>query len=194
MPRGLGCDEDADEGTDEGTDEGLTGMRYRVTSGTLTVQARSRIHDTTTVWNRITGEIVADPDTLATARPGETTARFEVDMTAFDAGDFLKNRKLRKDFDLAGHPTASFGLGRLTDVVRDGPNFTATAEGVLSWRGRTLGLVLAGRGKLDEMGVSASATFELDIRTLGLSAPRFFVFKIEDAVTARVTLQGVVAT
>ena len=166
-------------------------MRYRVTSGTLTVHARSRIHDTTTVWNRITGEIVADPDTLASAG---ATARFEVDMTAFDAGDFLKNRKLRKDFDLAGHPTASFALERLTGVVRDGPNFTATAEGVLRWRGRTLGLVLEGRGKLDDMGVSASATFDLDIRKLGLSAPRFFVFKIEDEVTVRVAIQGAVAT
>jgi hypothetical protein len=57
-------------------------VRYRVTTGTLTVQARSRVHDTTTVWSKITGDIVADPDTLAGA-----TARFEVDMTAFDAGD-----------------------------------------------------------------------------------------------------------
>jgi len=74
-------------------------MRYRVTAGTLTVQARSRLHDTTTVWNRITGEVTADAETLATAG---ATAAFDVDMTAFDAGDFLKNRKLRKDFDAKG--------------------------------------------------------------------------------------------
>ena len=165
-------------------------MRYHVTAGTLTVQARSRVHDTTTVWNKITGEIAADPDTLATAG---ATARFEVDMTAFDAGDFLKNRKLRKDFDLASHPVASFSLDRLADVVRDGDGFTATAEGVLAWRGRTVGLVLTGRGKLDAMGVSASATFELDIRTLGLSAPRFLMFKVEDEVTVQATITGVVA-
>ena len=162
-------------------------MRYRVTAGRLTVQARSRVHDTTTVWNKITGEIVADPDTLATAG---ATARFEVDMTAFDAGDFLKNRKLRKDFDLAGHPTASFTLERLGSVVRNGANFTATAEGVLAWRGRKVGLVLTGRGKLDDVGVSASATFELDIRTLGLSAPRFLMFKVEDEVTVLATITG----
>jgi len=166
-------------------------MRYRVTTGRLTVQARSRVHDTTTVWNKITGEIVADPDTLATAG---ATARFEVDMTAFDAGDFLKNRKLRKDFDLAGHPTASFTLERLTGVVRNGPDFIATAEGVLTWRGRKVGLVLVGHGKLDDMGVNASATFELDIRTLGLSAPRFLMFKVEDEVTVAVTIEGQVAT
>jgi hypothetical protein len=165
-------------------------MRYRIASGTLTVRARSRVHDTTTVWTKITGEIVADPDTLATAGPTATTARFEVDMTAFDAGDFLKNRKLRKDFDLASHPTASFELQRLTGIVRDGASFTATAEGLLGWRGRKLGLVLVGRGTLDDMGVSASASFELDIRELGLSAPRFLMFKVEDEVTVEVTLCG----
>ena len=52
-------------------------------------------------------------------------------MTAFDAGDWLKNRKLRKDFELDGHPTATFTLERVSDVVRDGAKFTAKAEGVL---------------------------------------------------------------
>jgi polyisoprenoid-binding protein YceI len=162
-------------------------VRYRVTSGTLTVQARSRIHDTTTVWSKITGEITADPDTLATAG---ATARFDVDMTAFDAGDFLRNRKLRKDFDLEAHPNARFELTGVHDVVRQGATFTAKAEGVLDWRGRKLELVLAGQGKLDDMTVSASATFELDIRDLGLSAPRFLMFKMEDEVTVAVTIGG----
>ncbi|HEX4417370.1 MAG TPA: YceI family protein [Kofleriaceae bacterium] len=162
-------------------------MRYRVTAGTLTVQARSRVHDTTTVWNRITGEITADPETLATAG---ATARFTVDMTAFDAGDFLKNRKLRKDFDLAAHPAASFELRGLEHVVRDRASFTATADGVLGWRGKQVGLALEGRGTLDAMTVSATATFELDIRTLGLSAPRFLMFKVEDEVNVAVTIRG----
>ena len=164
-------------------------MRYRVAAGTLTVQARSRVHNTTAVWNKLTGDVTADPDTLATAG---AAARFEVDMTAFDAGDFLKNRKLRSDFDLARYPTASFELASVRNVVRAGPTFTATADGVLAWRGRKVGLVLEGRGTLDDMTVSASATFELDIRTLGLSAPRFLMFKVEDEVTVAVEIRGVV--
>jgi polyisoprenoid-binding protein YceI len=162
-------------------------VRYRIHAGSLTVRARSRVHDTTTVWSKITGEVVADADTLATAG---ATARFEVDMTTFDAGDFLKNRKLRKDFDLAGHPTASFELRSVTGVVRDGPTFTARAAGVLGWRGRKIELVLDGQGKLDDMGLEASATFELDIRTLGLQAPRFLMFKVEDEVTVAVAIRG----
>lgn len=168
-------------------------MRYRVTAGSLTVQARSRIHDTTTVWNRITGEIVADPDALAQVGPDGTQARFEVDMTAFDAGDFLKNRKLRKDFDLEGHPRASFTLTHLDDIVKTGATFTATARGTLAWRGTQIELALTGRGTLDAMAVSARASFELDIRRLGLSAPRFLMFKVEDEVTVAVELRGAVA-
>lgn len=184
-------------------------MRYRVTSGTLTVRARSRIHDTTTVWNRITGEIVADPDTLAQAPvlapalaqapagaeggPAGTSARFEVDMTAFDAGDFLKNRKLRKDFALDAHPRASFVLTALRDVVRTGAAFTATAVGTLDWRGKRVELTLSGRGTLDAVAAAASATFELDIRWLGLTAPKFLIFKVEDEVTVDVAIRGVPA-
>jgi polyisoprenoid-binding protein YceI len=162
-------------------------VRYRVTAGTLTVQARSRVHDTTTVWNTITGEIDADPDTLASAG---ARARFDVDMTSFDAGDFLRNRKLRKDFDLAAHPTARFELLAVRDVVRSGATFTATAEGVLDWRGHRIELVLSGRGTLDGMSAAASATFDLDIRRLGLSAPRFLMFKMEDEVTVTAAIRG----
>jgi hypothetical protein len=178
-------------------------VRYRVTSGTLTVRARSRIHDTTTVWTRITGEIVADPETLAVApvlapapgdpSPAGTAARFEVDMTAFDAGDFLKNRKLRKDFALEAHPRASFVLTALQGMVRTGTAFTATAVGTLEWRGKRVELTLSGRGTLDAMAASASATFELDIRWLGLAAPKFLIFKVEDEVTVDVAIRGVPA-
>lgn len=166
------------------------GVRYQVKSGTLTVKARSRLHDTTTTWNKVAGDVEADAETLATAG---AKATFRVDMTAFDAGDFIKNRKLRKDFDLEGHPSAIFELTAVRDVVRDGPTFSATAEGMLKWRGREVGLVLAGQGKLDAVGLEATATFELDIRKLGMSAPRFLMFKMEDEVTVEVRVGGVPA-
>jgi polyisoprenoid-binding protein YceI len=162
-------------------------VKYRVEAGKLTVKARSRVHDTTTVWDKVTGDVEADADTLATAG---AKAMFTVDMTAFDAGDWLKNRKLRKDFDMDAHPRATFELRSLRDVVRDGPTFTATAEGVLAWRGKEVLVTLAGQGKLDGVGVEAKATFELDIKLLGLAAPRFLMFKVEDEVTVEVTVRG----
>jgi hypothetical protein len=162
-------------------------MKYRVEAGKLTVKARSRVHDTTTVWDKVTGEVEADADTLATTG---AIAVFTVDMTAFDAGDWLKNRKLRKDFDMDAHPCARFELRALKDVVRDGPTFTATAEGVLAWRGKQVVVTLAGQGKLDGVGLEATATFELDIKLLGLAAPRFLMFKVEDEVAVEVTVRG----
>jgi polyisoprenoid-binding protein YceI len=162
-------------------------VRWRVEAGKLTVKTRSRIHDTTTTWHKVTGDVEADPETLATAG---ARATFRVDMTAFDAGDWLKNRKLRKDFELEAHPTATFELRALSDVMRDGAAFTATAEGVLRWRGKEVVLILAGRGKLDATGLDATATFELDIRKLGLSAPRFLMLKMEDEVAVDVTVRG----
>lgn len=160
-------------------------MKYRVDSGKLTVQARSRVHDTTTVWDKIRGDVDADADAIEQAR-----ATFTVDMTSFDAGDWLKNRKLKKDFDLDTHRDATFELTGVRDVVREGARFSATAEGVLRWRGKEVVLVLAGRGALDDVRVEASATFELDIRKLGLAAPRFLMIKMEDEVTIEVTIRG----
>lgn len=163
-------------------------MKYAVGTGSkLLVKARSSIHDTTTTWSAVTGEVEADPDTLATAG---ATATFTVDMTQFDAGDFLKNRKLRKDFDLEAHPKATFELTRVRDVVRTGDEFTATGEGILRWRGREVNLTIAGKGSLDARGLAATGRFELDIRQLGLSAPKFLMFKMADEVAVEVTLRG----
>ena len=162
-------------------------MKYRVDSGKLTVKARSTIHDTTTVWDKVSGEVAAEPETLTTAG---AHAVFTIDMTAFDAGDWLKNRKLRKDFALDDHPRATFTLIQLTTVVRDGAAFTATAEGTLRWRGKEVVLVLAGRGTLDAACVTATATFELDIRKLGLQAPRILMVKVADEVSVEVSVRG----
>jgi polyisoprenoid-binding protein YceI len=166
-------------------------MIYSIGAGSsLVVKARSSVHDTTTTWNKVTGTVDVDPDTLATAGAHAT---FRVDMTAFDAGDWLKNRKLRKDFAMDEHPTATFELQRVSNVVRDGASFTADASGVLKWRGRDVVLQLTGRGTLDAMRLAATASFELDIKQLGLQAPRILMFKVEDEVTVTVTLAGTVA-
>lgn len=163
-------------------------MKYRVQTGSkLVVQARSSVHDTKTTWSAVTGEIEADAATLAAAG---ATASFAVDMTAFDAGDWLKNRKLRKDFDLDDHPRATFALEALTDVVSEGATFRATAKGTLTWRGRSVPLTFAGEGTLDGRGLRAVARGELDIRQLGLAAPRFLLWKVEDEVAIEVTVIG----
>jgi polyisoprenoid-binding protein YceI len=164
----------------------VAALAYAVT-GKLIVKARSSFHDTTTTWDQVAGDVTADADQLDDAR-----AAFRVDMTSFDAGDWLKNRKLRRDFALDAHPSATFALERVSGIQRDGSSFTATAHGTLRWRGREVALQLAGQGMLDAQRIAAEATFELDVKQLGLSAPKFFLFKIEDVVTVSVTLSGAV--
>ncbi len=161
-------------------------MKYKAT-GKLVVRARSAIHDTTTTWDKITGDVEADPAAIEAA-----SAKFSVDMTSFEAGDWLKNRKLRKDFALEDHPTATFELQTVSGVVRDGSKFEAKADGNMVWRGKTVPLTLSGKGSLDADRLVATASFELDITLFGLTAPKFFMFKVEDVVTVEVTLQGVV--
>lgn len=158
---------------------------YNLT-GRLTVKARSSVHDTTTVWDKLTGEANADPDAIEAA-----TARISVDMTSFDAGDWLKNRRIRKDLDFDRHPTATFTLDRTTNVRRSAARFEATAIGTLRWRGIELPLELAGQGTLDPQRLAATATFSLDITRFGIKPPKLFIFKVEDVVTIDVALTGV---
>ena len=161
-------------------------MKYSVSAGKLTVKARSSVHDTTTAWDKVSGTVDADPDAIEQAK-----ATFTVDMTSFDAGDWLKNRKLRKDFDLDQHATATFSLESVSDIVRDGAKFEAKAKGVLRWRGKTVPLELVGKGTLDKQRLAANGTFTLDIKLLGLQAPKMFMFKMEDVVTVEVAITGV---
>lgn len=162
--------------------------RYQIGAGSqLRVTARSKVHDTSTVWDTITGEVEADGATLASAG---ARARLTVDMARFDAGDWLKNRKLRKDYDLDHHARAEFELLGLDGVVADGDRFRATARGVLRWRGKELAIALAGDGVVAGDRLEATGRFELDIRTLGLTAPRFLMFKVEDEVAVEVVLRG----
>ena len=162
---------------------------YLVTGASrLTVKARSSLHDTVTIWDKVEGTIEVDPARL---EADGATATFRVDMTRFDAGDFIKNRKLKKDFELDAHPTASFELTGLRDVVRDGDRLRASADGVLRWRGREVKVVVAGSGTLTGDSIDVTGRFDLDIRTLGLKAPRFLMFKMSDEVTVEVTLVAV---
>lgn len=154
----------------------------------LLVRARSSIHDTNTKWTAVSGHVEADAATLEQAG---ATASFEVDMSEFDAGDWLKNRKLRKDMDVGRYPTATFTLNELRDVGKqDDGSFVATAIGTLDWRGKRVTLEIAGKGTIDAGGVAATGTFDLDIRDLGMTPPKFLMFKVEPEVTVEVTLRA----
>jgi polyisoprenoid-binding protein YceI len=160
---------------------------YRIDSQSskLVVTARSSVHDTDTSWQGITGTIEADLDHLEA-----TKATIEVDMTTADAGDWLKNRKLRKDMDFDKHPRASVEVERLSEVKRDGDEVSATLHGILSWRGKSIAIEARGSGTLSESELRASGSFELDVTKLGITPPKVLMIKIEDVVGCQVELRA----
>lgn len=155
----------------------------------VVVSARSSIHDTRTRWDRVRGVVEADAGALAGAAAAEVTAEVAVDMTRYDAGDFLKNRKIKKDLEVERYPEARFSLRRLGDVVEVAAGrFTARAEGSIAWHGREVAVAAEGEGTFEGDSLRAVARFELDVRGFGVAAPRFLMFKVEDVVAVEVTL------
>lgn len=158
---------------------------YRIGAGSLVVvSARSSIHDTRTTWDALSGTITADPADL-----GAAEVDVALDMTRYNAGDFLRNRKLRKDLDVHRHPVASFRLESLSQVAEKAPGrFTAEAKGAIEWRGRTVPVTASGEASVDAGSISGTVRFELDVRDFGVEPPRFLMFKVEEVVAVEVTL------
>ncbi len=161
---------------------------YRAAAGTtVTVRARSSIHDTVTRWDKVSGTVEADPGALD---GGGTTATFTVDMAAFDAGDWLKNRKLKKDLAADRYPTAVFELREVTGVTQTGDAFEATAAGVIRYRDREVAVEIKGTGSMTAGAIEAKGAFDLDIRGFGMEPPKVLMFKMEPEVTIEVTLRA----
>jgi polyisoprenoid-binding protein YceI len=164
-------------------------MKFKVQRGVLEVKARSKIHDTTTRYTKLEGTIDFDPDD-----PKNAKAEISVDMRVFDAGDRFKNWKIKGDLEPDKHPTASFTLMRI-ESIREATSsrFEAEAVGQLRWRGKATDVEVKGTAKVDRRSIEASAEFELDVKTLGVSPPKFLMFKVEDEVLCQVDLLALIA-
>ena len=154
----------------------------------IEVRARSRIHDTTSVFDSIRGSVEAAPETL---RENGARASFTVDMGSFDAGDWLKNKKLASEIDPKRYPTATFELARLERISdRDHGGFEVAARGRLRYRNHTLEIEISGTGTMDVEGIEARGHFDLDLRDLGMKPPRFLMFKMDPELTIDVFLRA----
>lgn len=161
-------------------------MRYElVAPSQLTVQARSRIHDTTARWREVTGHLHVVP-----SDPTACDLLVSVNMDAVDAGDWLRTKKLRSDYDLARFRSATFTLRRLADAEADGAALRGIAHGTLRWRDRDVELAVQGSLRVTDKTVVAEATFELDVRKFGITAPRLLMLKVDDIVRVDVALHG----
>lgn len=165
-------------------------VSFTLRSGRVVVRARSTIHDTTTTWPKLGGSFQLDLAPLP-ADLGSATATIKADMRDFDAGDRLKNWKLRDLIAPDKHPEAEFTLERLENVrAAGGDRFQAVAVGTLRWRGRTVAVRAEGTGRVTRETVDAEATFTIDVRQLGMTPPKFFLFKMDNDVLVTVTLSA----
>jgi polyisoprenoid-binding protein YceI len=160
-----------------------------VQRGQVEVRARSPGQDTITRFSKLAGTIDFDPDDVKSAR-----AELTLDMRQFDAGDRLKNWKLKTDLEPDSYPTATFILARFQDIheVTAG-QFTATAVGQLKHRDATPTIHVKGMASVDRRSIDARVSFELDVRELGIFPPRFLMFRVEDVVLVQVALFAVIA-
>jgi polyisoprenoid-binding protein YceI len=160
-------------------------MKYRVQRGVVEVKARSSLHDTVTKFSKLDGTIDFDADNTAAAR-----ADLALDMRIFDAGDRLKNWKLKDEIAPDQYPTATFTLARFADIHEMiAGKFTATALGQLKYRGKMPEIRVKGEATVDRRTIEAKASFELNMpRDLGMQPPKILMFKIEDVVSVQVSL------
>jgi len=152
----------------------------------LYVVARSSVHDTETIWTGITGTIVAD----ATNPAQELEATVQVQMSTADTGDWLKNRKLRKDMQFEKNPVARFVLDSVERREQDGERLNATIRGTLSWRDHSIPIVASGHGLLGKTELSASGTFDIDVTKLGITPPKILMIRVQDVVNCRIELHA----
>ena len=164
-------------------------MKYAVDSGAseIVVRARSTMHDTTTSWTKLTGTVHAEPARLVeTAR-----ASIDVDMRSFDAGDWLRNRKLKKDLAVDRYNRAVFELSELRDLTMEtDEKFQATAHGSILWHDRTVSVSITGCGTITANSISATGKFELNVTNFGIKPPKFLMFKVEEEVLVEITLSA----
>ncbi len=162
-------------------------VAYAIHGGRVVSRAHSTIHDTTTTWSRVAGTLRVDPGAPGVACAASVT----VDMRDFDAGDRLKNWKLRGDLEPDKYPEAVFTLDRLDDVnPLGGDRWSATAIGSLAWRGRRAAIRAAGTGRITASAVEAEATFTLDVRELGVTPPKILFMKVANDVSVTVTISA----
>jgi len=164
-------------------------MKYKVQRGHVEVKARAPGHDTVARFSKLDGTIDFDPD-----NPQAGRAELALDMRHLDAGDKLKNWKLKTDLEPDTYPTASFTLARFQDIheVTAG-QFTATALGQLRYRDKMPMIHVKGLAAVDRRSIDARTSFELDVRDLGIFPPRFLMFRVEDVVLVQVALFAVIA-
>jgi hypothetical protein len=146
------------------------------------VEARAPLHSTHAHGRALSGSVVLDP----TDPVGSLRMEVSVDVTAIKSGDFLLDGKSHSHVESARFPTARFVLERAT-----GTTAALRVEGKVSWRGRDAPLAVIARAEVGATEARGTASFELDMRSFGLIAPKLLFLKVQDVVRIDVEIVAV---
>ena len=146
------------------------------------VEARAPLHSTHAEGRALSGTVTVDPADPARSLAMDVTA----ELVAIRSGDSLLDAKSQSHVDSARYPTARFVLAKAS-----GTPAALRVEGTISWRGRDVRLSTTARAELGEHEARGQASFELDMRSFGLTAPKLLLLMVQDVVKIDVDLVAV---
>lgn len=146
------------------------------------VEARAPLHSTHAEGRALSGSVVVDPADAAASLRMDVS----VDIRTIKSGDFLLDGKSHSHVESARFPTARFVLERAS-----GTPAALRVEGRVSWRGRDVPLAVTARADLGGAEARGTASFELDMRSFGLTAPKLLFLKVQDVVKIDVEIVAV---
>lgn len=158
-------------------------MRYRIAPGRSRVEclARSAVHDTRVVTDRVSGLLEVSDDLTRLEH-----LAVEVDVRSLDAGDFLRNRELHAHLETARNPLARLTLAAPA-AIRDGAvSFAARLE----YRGQTVRYDLRTEGEVGLAAARGTCRFVPRFTEYAMRPPKVLFLKMEDAVEVQVRIEA----
>jgi YceI-like protein len=149
-------------------------VKYRIVPerSRIRIEARATLH-AVHAEGPLSGTLEADLDEPARGLSLEVTA----EVAAIRSGDFLQDVKARSHVEADRHPIARFVLERAS-----GGADRLGLAGRLEWRGRSVPLAVSARAEVGAAAARGQTSFELDMRSFGLTAPKLLFLKVGDVV------------
>jgi polyisoprenoid-binding protein YceI len=117
-----------------------------------------------------------DLDDLESTASGTVT----VPLKSQSFGDRMRDFAMHRHIQVKKWPEAQLVIKRVVVASRD--PWSVTVEGALHYQGRTTDLAIDATGSVSPQSLDATATFALDLPTIGIQPPSLLFLKVERSV------------
>jgi len=139
------------------------------------VKARSTLHDSKSVGT-LSGTVQGDPDSLESTAGGTVF----IPIGDFDFGNRLQTSAVLSKLDVDKYPMARFRVDGVR-VLSKSP-WRVQILGKLDYRNRQTSFEVEATGRFDERTLDASASFPLNLPSIGVKPPSLLFFKVADDI------------